>query len=585
MGMNTPPRLLLDAYAARTCAVKTHNRFDPRAVPASQVDPSTEETFDAGLEHRTAVIRRLAAVPGAVDLRDLDVDQPGATRACLVAMAEGAPVIIGGWLPLAEQGYRAGRPDLWVRGADTVEGRPGYLPVLVKNHQMQEMRRSGRSHQFRIAVSLLEDPSPTRALEVDSRAIRVSSREGDLLEAAHHWRMAQAHGLVPHGPALAGCIGTDEAADDCPVITWLPLGTPLIRTYSRSAEQGWVRRTALERYDHEYDFRVEVARTARLQGRAQAPPALVTPIVVKECTRCQWWETCRPQLDDQDLSLRIEKSPLDVREIAVLRRLGIETIDDLATVDLDELAARYLPQVQHRPRAENRLRLAARRARMLAAGQHLERLTQGPVEVPAAVVEVDFDIETSSQDRAYLWGFLVRDSRTGQQYYRHFSAFHDLDAEAEVALAEEAMGWLRDLVARVRADTSAASPHRAAVLVYHYSAYEVNQISTLAGRSGSALLRAAREWARDHFVDLFTVVRANFFGVHGLGLKAIATQGAGFQWRDDDPGGLNSQVWFDEAVHAEDEEERAAARVRVLEYNEDDVRATAALRDWLGTLS
>ena len=66
----------------------------------------------------------------------------------------------------------------------------------------------------------------------------------------------------------------------------------------------------------------------------------------------------------------------------------------------------------------------------------------------------------------------------------------------------------------------------------------------------------------------------------GLGLKLIA-QHAGFRWRDDDPGGLNSQLWFADAVHADDAEVRAAARQRVLEYNEDDVIATSQLRAWL----
>ena len=79
-------------------------------------------------------------------------------------------------------------------------------------------------------------------------------------------------------------------------------------------------------------------------------------------------------------------------------------------------------------------------------------------------------------------------------------------------------------------------------------------------------------------------MRANFFGVHGLGLKCIAHDGAGFSWRDGQAGGLNSQSWFDEAVHADEPERRRAAARRVLEYNEDDVRATRALRAWLRTL-
>ena len=52
----------------------------------------------------------------------------------------------------------------------------------------------------------------------------------------------------------------------------------------------------------------------------------------------------------------------------------------------------------------------------------------------------------------------------------------------------------------------------------------------------------------------------------------------GFVWRDDDPGGLQSQLWLIDARTAEDEAARIAGQQRILAYNEDDVRATAALR-------
>ncbi len=118
------------------------------------------------------------------------------------------------------------------------------------------------------------------------------------------------------------------------------------------------------------------------------------------------------------------------------------------------------------------------------------------------------------------------------------------------------------------------------VVVYHYSGYEVAKIRGLADRAGDPLLDWAAAYAEEHFVDLLEIVKAHYFGVAGLGLKLMAAH-AGFSWRDDDPGGLNSQVWFAEAVHAESPPARAAARQRVLEYNEDDVIATAQLRAWL----
>ena len=54
---------------------------------------------------------------------------------------------------------------------------------------------------------------------------------------------------------------------------------------------------------------------------------------------------------------------------------------------------------------------------------------------------------------------------------------------------------------------------------------------------------------------------------------------AGFDWRDENPSGEASMRWFESA--AAGGEEAAAWRQRILDYNEDDCRATQALRDWL----
>jgi predicted RecB family nuclease len=188
--------------------------------------------------------------------------------------------------------------------------------------------------------------------------------------------------------------------------------------------------------------------------------------------------------------------------------------------------------------------------------------------VPTADVEVDLDIETSAAGRIYLWGFAVDDGSEPQ--YVEFSRFTELDETGETALAREALGWLRGQV-----------EGRRTALVFHYSRYELAMIEALGERAADDdVLSWAVTYARSAFVDLLEIVQTHFFGAVGLGLKQIAVT-AGFRWRDSDPGGLNSQRWFDQAVHAPDEATRAAARERVLAYNEDDVRATAHLRAWL----
>lgn len=570
---------VLDAYAARSCPVKTQNHFHPGLDrPRRDDDESLQEAFLGGAGFKTSMLdTMLKRFAGRVaDCRAL-ANQPWQVQvdAALAAMSDGVDAVIGGVLPLDVPGHRSGRPDLCLRGPDNAQGNPGYHPVQVKFHRVLERAAPSQTQPSQL-VSQLGQGLLAAAVEEPDQTFRVSSREADLLQLAHYWRLLEAAGYAAGGDPWAGIVGTDQVASrgNARVISWIRLDVLAIRTFSRTAVSGWRRRSPLERYDHEHGFRVKVAQVALAQrGEPDDPPLIVAPIRVRECDRCVWWEVCRPLLNDDDLSMRIDKSPLDVREIAALRRFGVSTVTDLAAVDIDELLPSYLGEVAHRPGGEQRLRLAARRARLMVDGVELERTTRGRIDLPTADIEIDFDIETSADDRVYLWGFLVRDVTSGlEPRYVEFSEFDELTEAAEVALAVAAVTWLRELVA--------ANPD-ATVRVYHYSDYEVIRLARLAGLDGEGMLAWAVDYALDGFCDLFDVVRTNFFGTHGLGLKHVASHAAGFSWRDDDPGGLNSQRWFDDAVHAESPTLREEARRRVLEYNEDDVRATAALRAWL----
>lgn len=578
-----PDTILLDPFAARSCPVRTQNQFDPTVPdpPATGIDDLTEEVrrlVAASREYRGEILDRLSARPDG-DVRDLRglTDRP-ALEATAAAIDAGVVAIISPALPDDPVGHRRGRPDLVVRGADRPDGSPGYVPVSVRHHKVREARGTevvGR-------ISALEHPSPGSAGTIPGLTVR-STREPDLLPLVHHWLLLEAAGWSAGDGPLVGLIGTDEpalprhrivagrlvqSATPGIEILWIDPRERLLPTYARRREDHWVLRSPMERYEHEFGFRLTVARVASQHtGSPDDPPPVVRPIVVRECESCRWRLRCQAELAGDDLSVAISKNRLDAKEIATLRSLGIRTVDDLADADLDEILPAYLPEVGHRPSADARLRMAAHRSRLLRSGIELERTTTGPVPVPRSGLEIDLDLETTAGNRVYLWGFLVDGP---ERHYRDFSSFEDLDTPAELALANRALTWLDDVVA--------AHPE---TLVYHYSGFEPHHIRTLAARSGDAELIARANRVLTHMVDLFAIVRTNFFGTHGLGLKKVASAGAGFSWRDEDPGGLNSQSWFDQAVHDPDPDVRAAARRRVLEYNEDDVRATFALRRWL----
>jgi predicted RecB family nuclease len=598
------PQILLDAYAASSCPVKTHNAFDPTVtIPAVDAGARLTELFDGAQQFEAVVLEQLIirCRGRVVDLRLLAAEPPSVqTTACVAAMESGAAVIIAGRLPVDGPGHRVGRPDLLVRAADSPSGMPAYHPAAVKWHRIIERARppgqenasssAGKAgpapysghDQATVCYSTLTEPSPAAAAPLPGYTLRLGSRASDFVQLAHHHRMLQACGFAAT-PARAAVIGND-GLQPAPVLAWADLDRPSVRTFSRSHPDGWRFRSLLERYDFEQAFRVSIAEVAlRQTGDPDVDPApVVRPIVNRECGRCHWWEHCRPQLNPEDVSLRIDKGALDSREIVTLRRHGIDTITDLAGMDVDELLTWYLPEVTHRSGAELRLRTAARRARMLLDGRWFDRQSSGPIEVPTADVEIDFDIESAADGRVYLWGFLVQQADgpgavsipggtppEPSGVYHEFSRFADLDDAAEVELAREAFEWLRSVI-------DEGGP----VVVFHYSGYEVAKIRSLADRAADPLLDWAAGYAEERFVDLLEIVKDHYFGVAGLGLKLMARH-AGFSWRDEEPGGLNSQIWFAEAVHAETPNARAAARQRVLDYNEDDVLATARLRTWL----
>ncbi len=552
-------RFVLDAYAARSCPLKTVHAFTPELIAPSLTRP-TPRWFHNADEVESGLFEHLLDA-GALDLRDLR-EQPSEVqeRACVAAMRNGVDVIIGGLLPRDYDNHRSGRPSLLVRSPDG----SGYHPVQVKFHKVTEQA----PEETELEVSTLEAPRVRSGLR--GRAYRWSGRLNAALQVSHYWRLLEASGFAAAAPE-AGLIGLErlqvgEGGPQRQLIAWLDLNADVVAPNPRMTPvpEAASPISVLDRYEAEHAFRVRLAEQA---NAASGDAPLLTPIVSPECAHCAWQRHCLDQLDDDDLSLRISKAPLDVFEILALRDLGVSTVAHLAAMELDEVLGEYLPRVSHRPGGEQRLRVAQRRARMLSEGIVLERQTEGPIDLPRHELEIDIDIETNRDDRAYLWGFLVDDG-AGEPVYREFSAFAELDADAEARLAAEAFAWLRGLV-----DGRDAA-------VYHYSDYEVVRINRLTGND-SDVDAWMREFTRQHLVDLFQTVRQNFFGANGLGLKVVATAGTDFAWRDATPGGLESLEWFDEAVEAPDADTRAAARRRVLEYNEDDVRATWHLRRWL----
>jgi predicted RecB family nuclease len=549
------PLPLLTGYDARTCQRRVHNDHDATIEKVPWEPPADlQKRFDDGRAFEETVLTAMKSALAADQCRDLRPlrGKDAVIAATVAAMDEGITVILGGWLPDDLVGGRTGRPDVLLRVDAT-----GYVPGDVKAH------KTTRTAAKKV-LSYSELARPDAVRSCPGRTAVTTDRIDDYLQLAHYWRMLEACGRAAESTPRGFIIGTDNLTDLDPTgfcLTWLELATPQFTTFSRT--RGTARRTALERYDFEHGIRLEIARVAEQRCGAPADPEpLVKPIFSDECGTCPWHDYCLAVAGDA-ASAHIKSGRLDVREWRALDRLGISTVDELAALDVDDqdFLDAYLPEVSHKSDARGRLATAVRRARMVRDGVRLVRETTGAIPVPRADVEIDFDLE-DAEGRVYLWGALATDG-AGRESFEPTVSWDVLDETSERALARAFVDWLR----RERDEAAARGK---SLLAYHYTSHEIGHLKRILGEDEIADVLPL-------FVDLYAYVSAHYFGVAGHGLKEVAPA-FGFHWRDESPSGLLSQLWYLDAIQSEDLALAAASRERLLTYNEDDVRATLAVR-------
>ncbi|MCR6486243.1 TM0106 family RecB-like putative nuclease [Amycolatopsis sp. OK19-0408] len=528
--------VVLDAGAVSRCRRRVHLEHDPamREVPLSPPDPTAQQRIADATAHREDIVSRLmAANPGHWVKIDRGLPAHERVEQTEQAFAAEAQYIWGALFPVDAAGHRRGGIDLLVR-----TGR-GYVPVLVVRHRISD-RGTGA------IVTELTDLDPAHRGADEHRKVRSQPR--DQLRLVHIRRMLQTLGQADEGLAVGGVIGLD--AD---VVVWhdLTAGT-------------WPGgRSALTEYQARFADRLAIATAA-----ANGEEPLAEPSRVLECRRCPWWPTCEVVLTEtRDVSLVVRGE--DAME---LRRAGVSTVDELAALD---------PAGE--PPAVNWTGVTFPDAVVLArawlADLTLVRRVEA-VEVPRADVEVDVDMESFGDAGAYLWGCLLTGADIGlEPGYRAFATWDPLPTDDEARSFAEFWAWLTDVRKRTEA---AGLTFRA----YCYNALAENRwlfgsVERFGDYPGVPAKKDIQSFVdSDEWVDLFRSVTDQFLCSHGKGLKVIAPV-AGFSWRDPEAGGEASMRWYRDAVGMDGEVPDDVQRERLLRYNEDDVLATQALREWI----
>jgi predicted RecB family nuclease len=352
------------------------------------------------------------------------------------------------------------------------------------------------------------------------------------------------------------------------------------------------------------DFAAYERQTRRLLSEfidadtGEEPPADTYPEPVEHCAICRWSPACaaRRRADD-DLSL---VAGITRGQRRGLKAAGIETRRGFAGTDPVPTLRGTSRESLVRARSQAILQVVSEDAGSITydllapavAADSALVPNRGLLALPEPVAgDLFFDIEGArhwSDDGRefglqYLFGIVdtADVDATGVPRYRQFWAF---DRAGEKRAFEE----LIDFITARRAE-------RAGLHVYHYNHYEptsVDHLSELHETRQEAVGRlmgrfATREDEVDElfrlgvFVDLYRVVRQGLqAGVESYSIKRLEPL-CGYSRVVSLREATSALVAFDAALEdgsaVTDEERRAF----IAGYNEDDCRATLALRDWL----
>lgn len=488
--------------------------------------------------------------------------RPTSTDETMALLGTGAELILRPRLAPDSLGQRRTTVHALVR-VGRLDERFIYAPIIIKNNEVIEVASTRR-----LLEGSLERLLPADATFTDGfgpRSTPTVTRNGIVL--AHATRVLQALG---HGDPS----GRGAMVDRHRRMWWFDLAGNDYPRFNLAA------------YDALYGERLAILEAHdRWRNGEDAFPT--KPYWHRECLDCPYSSHCEHQLTlTDDVSLT---RFTNVEQQLLLHEHGVDTREQLARLDpVRAKAARGRALVardefqreDHLGRAIDKLDDLIYRARAHVRESSLRIVESARMGCPTADVEVDIDME-SYDDVTYLWGATVTINRNVEGVHaghRAFVEWRDLTSDAEARIFADFWTWFSEL-------RSLCGAQGRSVAAYCFWAQAedgaMNRavLDPLPGGPTHEDLEAFRHSSPAQWVDLHDLAKQQIQTEGPLGLKQLATS-CGFEWRDENPSGEASMLWYE--VASRDESAVAlASRQRILEYNEDDCRATKALRDWL----
>jgi predicted RecB family nuclease len=307
-------------------------------------------------------------------------------------------------------------------------------------------------------------------------------------------------------------------------------------------------------------------QAALAQARAiYAQNEKTLPAYATSCKLCHWYSSCL-------------KSLQKAGDLTLIPRLGRSARDTLAPTfaTIADLAAAN-PEGYVKGKDKTifpRIGLATLRAfnarAKLLTTPGAKAYLKAPVMLPTAPTELFFDIEADPmRDICYLHGFVVRknDDTASERFIAFFADDDSPNAEREAfAQAIELFRTSQPAV------------------IYYYSKYERTFYRKLQARYPDVCAADEIEILFDpaRAVDLYNnvVTKATEWPTRDHSIKTLASH-LGFRWRDTNPSGAASIEWYHRWIETKDK----TVKQRILDYNEDDCKATRVLLDGIRALA
>jgi predicted RecB family nuclease len=328
------------------------------------------------------------------------------------------------------------------------------------------------------------------------------------------------------------------------------------------------------------------------------PPAGLYPEPVEHCAICRWSERCAGRRrDDDDLSLVAgmttgQRRALKAAGIGTRRGFaGLAELPRLERVSRDALQrAQGQARLQVASEDEGVIRFVLLEPERDASGTLIPN--RGLLALPEPVTgDLFFDIEGAryySEDSKefglqYLFG-VVDTADLDSSGRPRYTAFWAFDREGEKRAFEELIDFVMSRRARCPG-----------LHVYHYNHYEPTSVDhltelhgtrqeavgALMGRFGTREDEVDGLFRLGVFVDLYRVVRQGVqAGVESYSIKRLEPL-CGYRRQVDLREATASLIAFEAALEDGTAAGEAGRQTVVAGYNEDDCRATLALRDWL----